>query len=69
MKKLRYCVSDQSGTLGKLGVNMTFRRFLGVTCAKNLRENGISRPPWRASLKILKIFFASVVKITFGIFA
>ena len=34
--------------LGKLGVNMNFMQFLGVICAKNLRESGISSPPWGA---------------------
>ena len=29
--------------LGKLGVNMHFRQFLGVICAKNLRESVILR--------------------------
>ena len=32
--------------LGELGVNMNFRQFLGVICAKNQRESGISSPPW-----------------------
>ena len=32
--------------LGKFGVNMNFRQLLGVICAKNLRESGISSPPW-----------------------
>ena len=32
--------------LGKLGVNMNFRQFLGVICAINLRESGISSSPW-----------------------
>ena len=37
--------------LGKLGVNMNFRQFLGVIFAKNLRENGISSPPLGASFR------------------
>ena len=43
--------------LGKLGVNMNFRQFLGVICAKNLRESGILSSPWGApfsSFTILK---------------
>ena len=31
----------------KLGVKMNFRQFLGVICAKNLRESGIS---WKRGL-------------------
>ena len=30
--------------LGKLGVKMNFRHFVGVICAKNLRESGITSP-------------------------
>ena len=37
---------------GKLGVSMNLRQFLGVICAKNLRESGILSRPWVASLKI-----------------
>ena len=37
--------------LGKLGVNMNFRQFVGVIFAKNLRENGISSPPWEAPFR------------------
>ena len=37
--------------LGKLGVNMHFRQFLGVICAKNLCESGILRGP----LKIIVV--------------
>ena len=29
---------------------MNFRQFLGVICAKNLRESGISRAPWGSPL-------------------
>ena len=32
--------------LGKLGVNMNSRQFLGVICGKNLRESGILSLPW-----------------------
>ena len=32
--------------LGKLGMNKNFRQFLGVICAKNLRESDISSPSW-----------------------
>ena len=32
--------------LGKLGVNMNLRQFLGVICGKNLRESGILSLPW-----------------------
>ena len=38
--------------LGKLGVNVNFRQFLCVICAKNLRESGISSYPWGAPLGI-----------------
>ena len=38
--------------LGKLGVNMNFRQFLSVICAKNLRESGISSPSWGAPLNL-----------------
>ena len=40
--------------MGKLGVNMNLWEFLGVICAKNLRESGISRPPWGAPAKVIK---------------
>ena len=33
--------------MGELGVNKNFRLFLGVICAKNLRERGISSATWR----------------------
>ena len=36
--------------LGKLGVNMNFKQFLGVICPKNLRESVISSPLWRAPI-------------------
>ena len=32
--------------LGKFGVSMNFRQYLGVICAKNMCESGISRVPW-----------------------
>ena len=38
-------------SLGKLGVSMNIRHFLGVICAKNLRESGISSPLWGAPLR------------------
>ena len=42
MKKLSYCVKDQSGIQRSwVNLNMNFRQFLGVNCAKNLRESGI----------------------------
>ena len=34
--------------LDKVGVNMNFRQFLGVLCAKNLPESRISSPAWGA---------------------
>ena len=46
----------RSAWLDKLGVNMNFRQFLGVICAKILRESGISRPPWRAPDKQLQMY-------------
>ena len=35
----------RSASVGKLGVNMNYRQFLGVICAKNLRESEILSPP------------------------
>ena len=42
-------INVASSVIGKLGVNMNFRQFLGVICVENLCESGISSPPWNDS--------------------
>ena len=36
---------------------MNFRQFLGLICAKNPRESGISNPPCGAPLKTVHPFY------------
>ena len=42
LEKLTWC----SMWLDKLGVNINFRQFLSMVCAKNLCKSGMSSPPW-----------------------
>ena len=43
--------------LGKLGVKMNFRQFLGVIYAKNLRESGFPSPPLGPPLPYTNFFY------------
>ena len=50
--------------LDKLGVNMHFRQFLGVICAKNLCESVISSPTWGTPSGIVLEFCITLKKNT-----